>query len=126
MELLLPKTLTGWEPVNKSEKQTSEIRGGKYAARIQIGYEKDGSPKYRYFKTQEEYEKYLQGRGGKKKKKKDKDKRKDGDTLEEKREKEQKESKEKQQKLMTASAKKKKEVETTKKSLCLYLEVNNE
>jgi len=40
-----------------------EQRGGKYVARVQIGYEKDGSPKYRYFESEEEYEKYLQGRG---------------------------------------------------------------
>lgn len=40
-----------------------EQRGGKYVARVQIGYEKDGSPKYRYFKTEEEYEAYLQSRG---------------------------------------------------------------
>lgn len=40
-----------------------EQRGGKYVARIEIGYEKDGSPKYRYFKTEEEYEQYMRGRG---------------------------------------------------------------
>jgi hypothetical protein len=40
-----------------------EQRGGAYVARVQIGYEKDGSPKYRYFKTEEDYEKYLKGRG---------------------------------------------------------------
>lgn len=40
-----------------------EQRGGQYVARVQIGYEKDGSPKYRYFKTEEEYETYLEGRG---------------------------------------------------------------
>lgn len=40
-----------------------EQRGGHYVARTQIGYEKDGSPKYRYFKTEEEYETYLKGKG---------------------------------------------------------------
>jgi hypothetical protein len=40
-----------------------EQRGGKYVARIEVGYEKDGSPKYRYFKTEEDYEKYMKGRG---------------------------------------------------------------
>lgn len=40
-----------------------EQRGGKYVARVQDGYEKDGSPKYRYFKTEEEYETYLKGKG---------------------------------------------------------------
>lgn len=40
-----------------------EQRGGQYVARVQIGYEKDGSPKYRYFKSEEEYETYLEGKG---------------------------------------------------------------
>lgn len=40
-----------------------EQRGGDYIARIQIGYERDGSPKYRYFKSEEEYESYLSSRG---------------------------------------------------------------
>lgn len=40
-----------------------EQRGGKYAARIQVGYEKDGSPKYKYFDSLEERDKYLQSRG---------------------------------------------------------------
>ncbi|NJL53705.1 hypothetical protein HC928_00270 [bacterium] len=47
-----------------------EQRGGKYTARVQIGYEKDGSPKYRYFQTEEEYETYLQGKGRSKESKK--------------------------------------------------------
>lgn len=38
-------------------------RGGKYVARVQVGYEKDGSPKYRYFHTEEDYETYLAGKG---------------------------------------------------------------
>ena len=38
-----------------------EQRGGKYAARIQIGVEDDGSPKYRYFDSPEEYQAYLKG-----------------------------------------------------------------
>lgn len=40
-----------------------EQRGGRYIARVQIGYERDGSPKYRYFHSEEEYEAYLAGRG---------------------------------------------------------------
>lgn len=39
--------------------KTGEQRGGSYVARVQVGYEKDGSPKYRYFKTEQEYEAYL-------------------------------------------------------------------
>lgn len=38
---------------------TGEQRGGSYAARTHIGYEKDGSPKYRYFKTAQEYQTFL-------------------------------------------------------------------
>ena len=45
--------------------------GGQYAHRIQTGYEKDNSPKYRYFKTEAEYKTYLEAeakkKGGKKK-----------------------------------------------------------
>jgi hypothetical protein len=45
--------------VIKSKEQTGEQQGGKYSARVQTGIEKDGSPQYRYFKTQAEYEEYL-------------------------------------------------------------------
>lgn len=48
----------------KSKRDTKgEQRGGKYVARVQIGYEKDNSPKYRYFKTNEEFEAFLENRG---------------------------------------------------------------
>ncbi len=53
---------------------TGEQRGGDYIARVQIGYEKDNSPKYRYFKTQKEYDSYLAGKKGKTKGSKDKKK----------------------------------------------------
>ncbi len=39
--------------------KAGEQRGGSYVARVQVGYDKDGSPKYRYFKTEQEYEAYL-------------------------------------------------------------------
>jgi hypothetical protein len=125
--LYLSNMLSGWPDLSKGAEQTSEVRGGKYAARVQEGYEKDGSPKYRYFKSQEEYDDYLKGKGGKKPKKKESKKKKGGDKeLDEKRKAEQKESK-KQRSLFTESAKKKtKNVETTKKSLRLYIEVGNE
>lgn len=48
------------KPVSASSK--GEQRGGQYVARAQVGYEKDGSAKYRYFKTEEEYQKFLGGR----------------------------------------------------------------
>ena len=78
------------------EKQ-GEQREGKYAARTQIGYEKDGSPQYRYFKTMEEYKTYLdnKGRSAKKDKKDPKASDKGKGDLEDKVKKEQAESKDK-------------------------------
>lgn len=72
----------------KSDKPSSKgsQRGGAYVARSQVGYETDGSPKYRYFKTQEEYQSFLASRG----------KAGGGKKLESKVEKEHKESTEKQ------------------------------
>ncbi len=43
--------------------KTGEQRGGNYVARIQTGYEKDGSPRYKYFSSLEERDTYLQSRG---------------------------------------------------------------
>lgn len=43
--------------------KTGEERGGKYAARVQTGFDKDGSPQYRYFKTQDQYRQYLETKG---------------------------------------------------------------
>lgn len=128
--LFLSDVLAGWS-LSKGEEQTSEVRGGKYAARVQEGYEKDGSPKYRYFKTQDEYDDYLKGAGKKKKSKESKDVRGSKHTdeaggqerLGKKTAKEQEESRKKQGELFTASKKKKKNVETTTKSLRLYIEV---
>lgn len=119
-----------WQGFAKSKKQTHEIRGGKYAARVQIGYEKDGSPKYRYFESQDEYESYLQGRKGKKKSD-DSDKKKKREDLKDKTKEEGKEHSKKQQSLFKEGKKKKKQkdVKVSKKdtevskSLRLYLEV---
>ncbi len=124
--LLLPDTFMGWPDLSKGESQTSELRGGRYAARVQEGYEKDGSPKYRYFKTAAEYEEYMSGKKGKKPKKDKKHgkgKGEDKDSLEQKQKEERKESKRQQRALFTEGKKKKKEVETTKKGLQLYIEV---
>jgi len=78
------------------EKQ-GEQREGKYAARVQIGYEKDGSPQYRYFKTMEEYKTYLGNKSSPKKKggKDPKAADKSDSDLEDKVKKEQAESKDK-------------------------------
>lgn len=51
----------------KSKEQTGDRQGGKHAARVQTGFEKDGSPQYRYFDTMAEYQSYLadEKKGGK-------------------------------------------------------------
>ena len=51
------------KPVEKDSTYRGAQKGGKYVARVQIGIEKDGSPMYRYFKSQEEYETYLKNQG---------------------------------------------------------------
>ncbi len=38
-------------------------RGGKYHTKIQDGWKTDGTPKYKYFYSQEEYEKYKNSQG---------------------------------------------------------------
>lgn len=86
--------------------KAGEQRGGSYVARAQIGAEADGSPKYRYFKTQEEYDEYL---GHKKSA---------GKKLEEKVDKEHKESTEKQRHPNLLSPK---DAEKTEKSIRLYV-----
>lgn len=59
-----PKQKAGaGKPVDTSAGKKGEQRGGTYVARVQDGYEKDGSPKYRYFRTEEEYESYLHHKG---------------------------------------------------------------
>lgn len=58
-----PKTKAGAGTPGDVSGGRGEQRGGDYVARIQVGYEKDGSPKYRYFRTEEAYEEYLKGRG---------------------------------------------------------------
>lgn len=84
------------ESGSTAEKQ-GEQREGKYAARVQIGYEKDGSPQYRYFKNMEEYKTYLnnKGRSAKKDKKESKADDESDTDLENKVKKEQKQSKDK-------------------------------
>lgn len=47
------------ENISKAKEQTGESLGGKYVARVQTGVEKDGSPQYRYFRSQADYNKYL-------------------------------------------------------------------
>lgn len=65
------------------ESLTGEQRGGKYVARVQTGYEKDGSPKYRYFESIENYRRYLENKNRKKREKEDEESD-SGDTLREK------------------------------------------
>ena len=47
------------ELLTKSKEQTGEHSGGTYVARVVTGTEKDGSPQYRYFRKQSEYNDYL-------------------------------------------------------------------
>lgn len=47
------------ELLSKSKEQTGEHAGGTYVARVVTGTEKDGSPQYRYFRSQADYNKYL-------------------------------------------------------------------
>lgn len=83
----------------KSESSASkgEQRGGSYAARIQIGMAADGSPRYRYFKTEAEYSEYLKNKQSKGKNAEHGHQKGSGD-LEQKVKKEHEESTEKQKK----------------------------
>lgn len=105
--------------------QQGEQRSGKYVARVQIGYEKDNSPKYRYFKTVEEYKKYLAANGGKKDGDGKQDKLKDKVDKEHKgsKKKQQKAAKERARSLFVSSKKdsKKSDEKKVKKSLYLYI-----
>tara|TARA_R100001244_G_scaffold53662_1_gene46574 strand:- start:15170 stop:15568 length:399 start_codon:yes stop_codon:yes gene_type:complete len=49
------------------QKTRGEMRGGSFVARVVTGTDKDGSPQYRYFKTNEEYKSYLDSKGSGKK-----------------------------------------------------------
>lgn len=86
--------------------KSGEQRGGSYVARAQVGTEADGSPRYRYFKTQEEYDHYL---GSKKSA---------GTKLADKVEKEHKDSTDKQRHPTLLRPKK---AEQTEKSIRLYV-----
>lgn len=39
-----------------------EMRGGSYRARVQIGYEDDGSPRYKYFDSIEERDRWVENK----------------------------------------------------------------
>ena len=117
----------------KGKTSTGEQRGGNYFARVQTGYEKDGSPEYRYF-TKPEYDAYLSGDQSTKDKEESSQKKSEK-KLKGKQEKERSEEKKKQSKLFTASAdkmdkkssKKSSKKSKVKKALpTLYLEVRDE
>lgn len=77
--------------IKKAKENTGDERDGSYAARVQTGFEKDGSPQYRYFHTMDEYKTYLANKnktGDDDKKKPEKKE----DTLKDKLDKEQKAS----------------------------------
>jgi len=86
----LAKSETGSAP---SRSARGSQRGGNYVARIQVGYTKDSKPKYRYFKTTEELERYRKWKNGDKAaKKQDKKRHERVDKLSSKKKKEDKES----------------------------------
>lgn len=98
------------KPVDTGGKK-GEQRGGTYVARVQNGYEKDGSPKYRYFRTEEEYESFLHNKG----------KSPQAKDLEDKVKKEHEASKEKTTGHITASEDKEKKKHGLLKSVRLYV-----
>lgn len=111
--MYLKGKLTGF---SKSSDQVGETRGGSYAARVQIGTEKDGSPMYRYFKTKDQYQKYLKKqRSGKTAE--SKERKKKAEELDEKVKKDRKESASRVEEKKTP----KKGKLLTAKSLNLYL-----
>lgn len=107
----------------KSQKEKrGEEREGSYAARAQIGTEKDGSPMYRYFDTVEQYKNYIDKKNKKPKKDKDtpSDKEDDKESLKEKTAKEHKQSTEKHR----AAQREAKEKQSFGKSVTLYIKVS--
>jgi hypothetical protein len=100
------------------ESTAGEQRGGDYFHRIQTGYKKDNTPKYRYFKTKDEWDGYVKGKGatGKERTKKTGDE--SAQRLKEKTTKEQEESSAKQKDSLFIKQKDKK----IKKSLYINLE----
>ena len=106
-----------------------EEREGTYAARAQIGTEKDGSPMYRYFDSVEKYKNYLAKKNKKPKEgatteadtSEDKsDKESDKESLKEKTAKEHAQSTEKHR----AAQRSAKEKQTFGKSVTLYVKVS--
>jgi hypothetical protein len=63
ISLYLRSDLYKGDPAKPKVSHKGEQKGGKYVARAQVGTNNDGSPKYRYFSTEKEYETYLEGRG---------------------------------------------------------------
>lgn len=113
--------------LQKAKENAGDLRGGSYVARVKTGVEKDGSPQYRYFRTQEEYNTYLSG--GQEKREADAKKKKDSDSLKEKVKDEHKESKERSKesseagkhRLLQAEKANKKKKDDVEKSLFLCL-----
>lgn len=62
MDLYLDPRIDGGT-LCKTAAQTGESRGGSYVKRVQTGIEKDGSPKYKYFQSIEDYKKYIEDKG---------------------------------------------------------------
>ena len=99
-----------------SKGDTGDIKGGKFVARTQTGYTKEGKTQYRYFNTQEEYQAFLE-----QKKKSGKEKKDKGPSrLDDKQKKEQKSGKKKAKESRALLVGKQSKAKV-KKSLSLYV-----
>lgn len=106
--------------IKKANDTVGEEREGTYAARAQTGYEKDGSPQYRYFKTMAEYKTYLANKNGSEDSGEDKDEN-SGDKLKQKMDKEQRATKRKMKKPTSSKNLLVSKKESTKKSTRLVV-----
>ena len=63
MSIYLHKSLVKAAQLPSSADQgVGEQRGGSYVARVQTGFGKDNKPRYRYFKTAEEYKAFQESK----------------------------------------------------------------
>lgn len=127
MDLFLHKSLCDMEKAGRlsssGKASAGDQRGGTYIARVQYGYDENNQPKYRYFRSQDEYKAYLKQQSNVK----DKDGNKNKERLKEKLEAERKESKDKRddkvgQKELKPEAKPEKPKEKRPRSLILSLD----
>jgi len=97
-------------------------RGGKYVARVQVGYTKDNKPQYKYFTSVEDYRTYLENKGKTKGEKKEPDSG-TSDSLKRKKTKEEKKERKLRSEGIGAFIKDKDKKKKVEKSLSLFIEV---